>query len=153
MGLDWKVRKRDVVDMYERVGSYSTWQYTRKALLKAARAYAEAKELKTLDEELAKWEQTKDFSFFAAPINYKYMEDHPPKKGDEHYELLFGLHQFIHHSDTDGRHAPGIAAKILGAYQTVAAYLSGEDEKELWDKILVPLLEASIKHKVAVVYC
>lgn len=151
MGLDWKVHKSGVVDMYERVGSYSMWQSTRRVLLKAARAYAEEKELKSLVEELEKWERN-DVPWFAG-INYEYMSENPPKKEHEHYELLFGLHQFILHSDSDGRHSPGIAAKILRAYQTVAGYINDKAEVSLWAEILVPLLQASIKHKVAIVYC
>ena len=150
MGLDWKVRKSGVVDMYERVGSYSSWQDTRRTLFEAARTYARDKELKSLDEELDKWEQKPGLW---GSMNYKYTSENPPKKEHEHYELLFGLHQFIHHSDSDGRHSPGIAAKILRAYQTVAGYINDKEEVHLWAEILVPLLEASVKHKVAIVYC
>lgn len=155
MGLDWRVRKRGVVDMSNRVGSYRHWQDTRRQLFDAAMSYAKDKGLTSLEDELKKWQQpVRDIDvMWIGPFNYKFMAENPPKLLHEHYKFLHGLHQFISHSDTDGQHSYRIAGRILAVYQTVATYMTDEDEKEWWNTVLVPLLEASIEHQTPIIYC
>lgn len=149
MGLDWKVRKRGVVDMSEKVGSYSSWQQTRGALFKAAKKYAQEQKLESLQAELSKWEPER---FYDLPMNYRYMQNHPPKPEQDHYEFLHGLHQFLCHSDCDGQHSWRVSAQILHAYETVASYFEDAEEKDFWNRLLVPFLNASVEHKTPIIY-